>query len=356
MTIGTHTLRKTGFLFAVFGTLTSYNMTGRRAPSSAPTIQPMDDSAICDAARHQHSTNPQAYYQDSMTRFVEYSMDTPLAAENRVSPWLPNFVRMDTIRKTQSVERQYKGTVAELADDYVKKELGIDVNNVKNATFEQLTRLALRTNLDSRTSEEKFRDISKDITEENRDWKLPQMWALIKAECEGYRMHFAGVMAGALAGSNDAGYVHGGKCWWLRSLCRIRPFLTPYFAPCSASTETENSSSVDLAEAASMPPKKKRKYGTVNYDDKKRLLIAAKGDRQKTFELGLEFSKLNTGAGPDAADSKSASWVSKLKSAVTKWNKCIDGECWKDRGGKTGFLAMEGHLAYANYVCRCVKK
>lgn len=203
MTVGTHTLRKTGFLFAVFGVLTEYKLTGRRSQSGQALLQPLDDSAICCAARHQHSTKTHAYYQDASTRFVEYQMDPQLAEENRVAPWQPNFVQNDITRKTFSLDGKYDDSLEKLADDYVKKELNVDVEKVKNITYAQLIGLAVgsKSKLNSKTTKEKFDERAVGVPEEQQ----LSLWSCVKEACEEFRLGFAGAQAGSSGVDGDVG-------------------------------------------------------------------------------------------------------------------------------------------------------
>ena len=128
------------------------------------------------------------------------------------------------------------------------------------------------------------------------------------------------------------------------------------------SNKTDRDGSFAVSEEGTTRPNKKAKKkpcGTVNYNDKKNALkaVAQALDRQRTYELGVEYAKLSTTSkGENAVDSATSSWVTKLRASVKAWNNCIDDH-WKDRGGKEGFLTMKGTaLAYANYKCRCAEK
>lgn len=365
MTVGTHTLRKTGFLFAVFGTLTSYNMTGRRSITQ-PMLQPMDDSAIRLAARHDKTTDPYMYYQDCMTRFVEFQMDPHLAEENRVSPWQPNYVQYGNTRKTLTVDNRYDKLMDTLANEYVEKELNIDKKRVHDVTYEQLIGLACRPKRSYQTIRERYDQITGPEHGNLREALKEEIWSVLEDGYQEYRLHFAGAgMCPAAITDTDDGT--GKFCFYFLFF-----FLNLFFAhrdpvaheshiqrSCTGNSNEQkrNHESTEKVEEVVKPNKKvkKRKYGSVNYDDKKGLLKAAITDRRRTFQFGLEFAKLSiTSTGEHAVDSPTSSWVSKLRSAVAKWKKCID-TCWKDRGGEEGFLAMDGTLAYANYQCRCPK-
>lgn len=187
MTVGTHTLRKTGFLFAVFGVLTEYNTTGRRSRAGHTRIQPMDDVAICLSARHNVTTKTHAYYQDAMTRFVEYQLDPQLAEENRVAPWKANFVQHDTTRKTLRLDGKYDESVEKLSDDYAKKELKV---NAKNVTYAQLILLAVKTNLNRKSENEEFDELTLKLSATEKQ-KLEKHF---DRRCATFRLHFAGAV------------------------------------------------------------------------------------------------------------------------------------------------------------------
>ena len=200
MTVGTHTLRKTGFLFAVFGTFTRYNKTGIHGTKS---LLPMDDCAISSAARHEQNTDAKTYYQDAMTRYEEIQMDENLKEENELAPWKSNFVLCETTRKTLSLDSRYDKTLDKLADDYVARELLVDAGQVEFVTYEQLIERALKWNTDNQTFKEKFDQLveKKNLPED----AIQELWLLFRNECVANRLHYAGAIAGVTGGDDDVG-------------------------------------------------------------------------------------------------------------------------------------------------------
>ena len=158
------------------------------------------------------------YYQDAMTRFVEFQMDEHLSEENRVAPWQPNFVQCDDIRKTLNVDNRYDLSLDQLADDYVARELNIDAERVKFVTYEQLINLAVRTNLCNKTFKEKFHETAaRENVPENGKHAL---WRLFEQASEANRLHYAGAVIGP--NGEDAG---GGEFIWSCS-CYHRIFFS----------------------------------------------------------------------------------------------------------------------------------
>ncbi|GAX11333.1 hypothetical protein FisN_22Lu001, partial [Fistulifera solaris] len=159
-TVGTHTLRKTGFLFAVHGVLTMYNVSGRRS-TNMPLLQPMDDDAICCAARHDKST------------------------------------------KTHALDGKYDDNIEVLADDYVENELKVNVDKVKNITFLQLVLVAMKSKQDNsdKTCKERFTEIAneRNISKETQD----ELWHVMQEDRDNFRMYFAGAVEGSKTESND---------------------------------------------------------------------------------------------------------------------------------------------------------
>ena len=108
--------------------------------------------------------------------------------------------------------------------------------------------------------------------------------------------------------------------------------------------------------------RKKRGYGTLNYDQHKNELNRvtnggkSANKRKEIYELVVKFSKLSnkTGAETGAVDCKSYSWVNKLRGSVKKYENCIN-VCWKDHGKLDGWLSMENGetLASSEYKCKC---
>ena len=209
MTVGTHTLRKTGFLFAVFGTLTRYKQTNIY-DTNKKQLLPMDDCAISSAARHDKKTDPQMYYLDAMTRYEEFEMDENLAKANYVAPWKSNFVHCDTTRATLSLDCRYDKAIHRLADDYVARELLVDAEQAQFVTYAKLIQHAIEKKIYNQTFKEKFDHVveKQNLTEEGKR----ALWLLYLEGCEANRLHFAGAI-GSLTGEEE-----GGGKWTLSSI------------------------------------------------------------------------------------------------------------------------------------------
>lgn len=152
----------------------------------------MDDAAICCAARHEWTTKPQEYYQDAMTRFVEFQMVPRLAEENRVAPWRPNFVQNEVIRKTLSLDGMYEDTIDKLADDYVKKELHIDIEKARNVTYANIIKQAVEMTDEQKSTKDEINELTSDLPGSKRQ----QILACFHRHSANYRLQFAGAREG----------------------------------------------------------------------------------------------------------------------------------------------------------------
>lgn len=210
MTIGTHTLRKTAFLFAIFGILTQYDTTGRRPydPSSRADLQPLEDMALLNAARHHASTDTRMYYQDAMTRFGDMSFDEDVRFENRVSPWMSIYASEEAHSVNNNLRTRTDLDVDRLAESYVKIELGI---HLKDFTFSEVMRVALLLKKDRRGFREKLDEVRSRLPSDLRDMLIKIMeeeHARLQAQC-GASPTSQKEKGG---GGNDDAVGGGGKC------------------------------------------------------------------------------------------------------------------------------------------------
>ena len=130
-TVGTHTLRKTGYLFAVWGILYTYERQGRRPWSrwnggaERLPIQPLEDDALAKAARHKDMNSAKVYYQDAVSRYDDVTKPAVWAAEC-VSQWKAIFVATQAANYSSSLSTRTEKTLAELVPWYVQAELKLN--------------------------------------------------------------------------------------------------------------------------------------------------------------------------------------------------------------------------------------
>lgn len=110
--VGTHTCRKTGYFFAIFG-------------------KGADDD-IMQAARHKTGAHAKKYRQDAAT--LRTILETQgKFAENRVSKWKSNFLVMDGVnaRALNATSCEFTAPVHKLAERFVFEHLGISRSHPK---------------------------------------------------------------------------------------------------------------------------------------------------------------------------------------------------------------------------------
>jgi hypothetical protein len=119
-TLGTHTLRKTGYLFAIWGCL-----------KVLPNVHESKDfpdlllSAILSSARHQSIQNAKAYARDATTLF-ELCQRERHSELHVVSRWLPNMIITHTSAESITVpSRHLQKPLPELASWYFEVVLGL---------------------------------------------------------------------------------------------------------------------------------------------------------------------------------------------------------------------------------------
>ena len=127
-TVGTHTLRKTGYMYAVFGILYRYESTGRRRTDMAQpglTIQPLEDDALNKSARHKSQKQAALYYQNCLSQWEDSGFHRPECwPEYKVSPWKSVFYSSGKFnRKNPNASTRTSKSVSELAKWYVKEAL-----------------------------------------------------------------------------------------------------------------------------------------------------------------------------------------------------------------------------------------
>ncbi len=125
--LGTHTLRKTAYLFAVFGIMLRYEVTGRRITTGVlkeTAIQSLEDDALAKAGRHVAIANASLYNMGALQQWQSIGVHKDrLWRTNKVSEWKSIFIAETACPPNMDAPSQTDMSLAELATWYVKQEL-----------------------------------------------------------------------------------------------------------------------------------------------------------------------------------------------------------------------------------------
>jgi hypothetical protein len=130
--IGTHILRKTAYLMAVWGFRQSHD--GRKAQDWAQV-------SIFKSARHATAKSAAVYIKDADTLYKLVTREKH-TERHRVSDWAPiHMEQMSQFRSILTTSSKYQRPIKELADWYVVERLGMD----KMGTHRNVSMLLKRT-------------------------------------------------------------------------------------------------------------------------------------------------------------------------------------------------------------------
>ncbi len=127
--LGTHTLRKTAYLFAVFGIMLRYEVTGRASTTGdlkVTAIQSLEGDALAKAGRHASTENASLYYMGALQQWQSSGVHKPRVwRTHKVSEWKSIFISVNACPPNMDAPSQTDMSLAELATWYVKQELKI---------------------------------------------------------------------------------------------------------------------------------------------------------------------------------------------------------------------------------------
>ena len=129
--LGTHTLRKTAYLFAVFGIMLRYEVTGRRRTNivgdlKTTMIQSLEDDALGKAGRHASMQNASLYYMDCLQKWHTIGVHKDRTwRKNKVSEWKSIFIATKQCPPNLDAPSQTNMSLTQLATWYVSQELKI---------------------------------------------------------------------------------------------------------------------------------------------------------------------------------------------------------------------------------------
>jgi len=115
-TFGTHIMRKTAYLFAIWGVL-------KEQSSSLEAVEPLCMAAIMKSARHSALCNAGTYAKDSISLF-EWCRRTRSSINNDVCTWRDIHIESSEPFVATTVQsRVYQGTLSEVSEWYFRKFL-----------------------------------------------------------------------------------------------------------------------------------------------------------------------------------------------------------------------------------------
>jgi hypothetical protein len=131
--VGTHTLRKTAYLFAVFGVMARYEGTGRHPTNLHPnnlSIHFMEMDTMLKGARHLDFNSASTYFSNAYSKWFEHGIhEVEEWRFHKVSPWKPCYYESGAgDRINENLTTRTELNTQELAHWFVKEELGISVD------------------------------------------------------------------------------------------------------------------------------------------------------------------------------------------------------------------------------------
>ena len=304
--LGTHTLRKTGYLFAVWGIATKYDSYRRIGKKIALTE--VDYDSVLRAARHKTMTNASKYVLDACTLF-ELVQAERFQEDQKVSHWNAMLVVQSTAASAVTIHSRVhqKESIAEQANWYYENDVvlpdGLDFRayyneSCKTMTKDSVTESALQNEL--KIMAEKAGDAS------GVEKIMKLMDQLIREK-------------------------------------RKREWLS-----CSPAVQEEQSPT---------PPTKKSKNGEKSnpaWFDK--LLMEfkachkAKHDKAVVLQVWAKFADSDFAKQPGVFETSARNLVNKYKASHKKILQCID-QC--HRGNAASFHALKKWPSATKYVCKC---
>jgi hypothetical protein len=129
--LGTHTLRKMAYLFAVFGIMLRYKVTGRRKtsgeyPLPVTAIQTLEDDALAKVGQHAAISNASLYYMGCLQQWHTSGVHkVHVWRDNKVSEWKLIYFSVQQCPPNMDALSQTSKSLADLATWYVSEELKI---------------------------------------------------------------------------------------------------------------------------------------------------------------------------------------------------------------------------------------
>jgi hypothetical protein len=128
--LGTHTLRKTGYLFAIWGVLRFLGYNRENMGTNIPSVPELALANILKSARHKTIANACTYARDSATHLAMVNRER-FSEQHTVSPWESIFLlAMDTAYTITSASRVFQKDIPDMAVYYVTKILFLDVTTM----------------------------------------------------------------------------------------------------------------------------------------------------------------------------------------------------------------------------------
>jgi hypothetical protein len=357
-TVGTHTLRKTGYMFAVFGIQYRYESTGRRRTDVTQgnlKIQPLEDDALGKSARHKTLAHASVYMQNCLNKWESSGFHSDLWCDNKVSAWKPIYYGAgNNVRRNDDPHSRTNLTLPELAGWYIETVLGFA------ADYSWRDALAKADNHTSNKTA--FQMMREFFSHHLKDDK--------KLEAEVLLQGCFRVDAG-LAATQDDGLDDddgGGKRAAVDETA-VEKAVDKTAINDDDETDEENKVEEEVdagnkrkAEEDEAKQKKRQRNlrretqrkgdDPISLDVVRKEVTVLAGDGtskedilKKIGEIIVQHAPLRKGVVP-----KDWEWLKKLKASYKGIQTCIK-ECHGGDGDK--FFAMDGSLALQKYKCRC---
>ena len=129
--VGTHTMRKTAYLFAVFSVLSKYDMQGRSVMrDGAYRIQPLEMDDIEKAARHGNHQSSAIYFAANSNKYERFGPSNDAQwPHHRVSPWKSVFYcaskSKDSYEANEDLTTRTDWPITKIAHWFLREELGV---------------------------------------------------------------------------------------------------------------------------------------------------------------------------------------------------------------------------------------
>ena len=129
--VGTHTMRKTAYLFAVFSVLSKYDLQGRSViRDGAYRIQPLEMDDIEKAARHGNHQSSSIYFAANSNKYERFGPSNDAQwPHHRVSPWKSVFYcsskSKESYEANEDLTTRTDWPIIKIAHWFVREELEI---------------------------------------------------------------------------------------------------------------------------------------------------------------------------------------------------------------------------------------
>jgi hypothetical protein len=348
-------MRKTAYLFAVWGILLKYTQDRSRSVPTTQTdagisVGDLETDAIAKAARHLALKNATLYYGACFTNWFIYGVHKPrMWRDNKVSVWRPIWCgNAEDHQPNPDIASQTDMAPHQLAEYFVTQELQVVKKNPswvqvinrtqtfvpKSTDHERMLELLSRPISDAER-EEARKLYHSNMNEARHSASHSDQEAVVHEQEDA-----AEVVVGGVGGDDDKEEEAGGEEEQQQETQHQQQQRTPP-PPRQQQQRTPPPSPKrkrvdEVVELAKKKPKRGPDYKA------EQLEIKAATDRRERYALIQRFCELNPGS--------TNSWLKQLRSSKPKIDLCVQ-ECF---GGELDkFLSAGSTLAFRPYKCIC---